>query len=171
MTRIIASCQALGADTYVYLKNTYNSNGPNKKSGYMRMNTTSGTAATDYAPGSTYEFQTAQPLPASTVQPVVGGVRKHFESYGTSSGLEHKLFDRTAVLTLDLRSSYAHTWYPAQVVVTDAGSERMNRPDPSGRNSSGRNANSSVAVQPSTASAIWSVAAIAASTREYPARR
>ena len=59
----------------------------------------------------------------------------------------------------------------ATVYSTDAGSERMKMPAPSGRNSSGRNANSSVAVQPTTASAIWSVAAIAASTRVYPARR
>ena len=54
----------------------------------------------------------------------------------------------------------------ATVYSTAAGSERMKMPAPSGRNSSGRNANSSVAVQPRTASAIWSVAAIAASTRE-----
>ena len=45
---------------------------------------------------------------------------------------------------------------------TAAGSERMKSPAPSGRNSSGTKASSSVAVQPSTASQIWSVAAIAA---------
>ena len=61
---------------------------------------------------------------------------------------------------------YATNSEASTVNSTAAGSERMNRPAPSGRNSSGRNANSSVTVQPSTASAIWSVAAIAASTRE-----
>jgi hypothetical protein len=54
----------------------------------------------------------------------------------------------------------------ATVNSTAAGSERMKIPAPSGRNSSGRKANSKVAVQPSTASAIWSVAAMAASVRE-----
>ena len=49
---------------------------------------------------------------------------------------------------------------------TAAGNERMKMPAPSGRNSSGRNANSSVAVQPITAIAIWSVAVMAASMRE-----
>jgi TonB-dependent receptor len=108
----------LGPDTYVYLKNSYNSNGPTKKSGYMRMNSSSGTAVTDYAPGSTYQFQTALPLPASIFQTLVGGVRKKFLSYGTSAGIEHKLFNRSAILTADVSYSYAHTWYPAQVVVT-----------------------------------------------------
>jgi TonB-dependent receptor len=108
----------LGPDTYVYLKNSYNSNGPNKKSGYMRMNTNSSTAVADYAPGSTYDFQTALPVPASIFQTVVGGVRKKFQSYGSSAGMEHKLFNRSATLTADVSYSYAHTWYPAQVAVT-----------------------------------------------------
>jgi TonB-dependent receptor len=108
----------LGPRTEVYLKNTYNANGPNKKSGYMRMNTTSGTAVTDYAPGSTYDFQTALPLPASIFQTVVGGVRKKFESYGSSAGLQHKFLEASAILDADLSFSKAHVWYPAQVAVT-----------------------------------------------------
>ena len=53
---------------------------------------------------------------------------------------------------------------------TAAGSERMNSPAPSGRNNSGRKPSTSVAVQPITASAIWSVARIAASTGGRPLR-
>ena len=53
---------------------------------------------------------------------------------------------------------------------TAAGSERTKSPAPSGRNSSGTKASSSVTVQPSTASQIWSVAAIAASRRGMPWR-
>ncbi len=64
-------------------------------------------------------------------------------------------------MTVNATNNDARTVYR-----TAAGNDRMNLPAPSGRNSSGRNANSSVAVQPSTASAIWSVAAIAASSRE-----
>lgn len=108
----------LGPDTYLYLKNTYNFNGPNKKSGYMRMHAAASTSVADYAPGSTYDFQTALPVPASIFQSVVGGVRKKFKSYGSSAGLQHKLFDRTAVLDIDASYSSAHTWYPAQVAVT-----------------------------------------------------
>jgi TonB-dependent receptor len=84
----------------------------------MRMNSSSGTAVTDYAPGSSYEFQTALPLPTSIFQTLVGGVRKKFESYGSSAGLQHKLFQGSAILDVDLSYSSAHTWYPAQVVVT-----------------------------------------------------
>ena len=53
---------------------------------------------------------------------------------------------------------------------TAAGSDRTKSPGPSGRKSSGTKASSSVTVQPSTASQIWSVAAMAASRRGMPWR-
>ena len=108
----------LSPDAYVYLKNTYNANGPEGKAGFLRMSSQSGTLATDYAPGSTYDFQTALPLATSTFRTLAGGVNKKFLSYGSSAGYQQKLFEKTAQLDVDLSYSYAHTWYPAQVIVT-----------------------------------------------------
>ncbi|HUR57812.1 MAG TPA: TonB-dependent receptor, partial [Opitutaceae bacterium] len=108
----------LSPDAYVYLKNTYNANGPHGKAGHLRMHAQAGTLATDYAPGSTYDFQTALPLATSTFRTNSGGVSKKFLSYGSSAGYQQKLFERTAQLDVDLSYSYAHTWYPAQVIVT-----------------------------------------------------
>ena len=48
---------------------------------------------------------------------------------------------------------------------TAIGMDRMNSPDPSGKNTSGRNASNKVAVQPITATEICFVATIAASFR------
>jgi TonB-dependent receptor len=108
----------LSSDAYLYLKNTYNENGPHGKAGFLRMSTQSGTLATDYAPGSTYDFQTALPLATSTFRTLAGGVNKKFLSYGSSAGYQQKLFQRTAQFDVDLSYSWAHTWYPAQVIVT-----------------------------------------------------
>jgi iron complex outermembrane recepter protein len=108
----------LSPDAYLYLKNTYNANGPHGKAGHLRMHAQSGTLATDYAPGSTYDFQTALPLATSTFRTNSGGVSKKFLSYGSSAGYQQKLFERTAQFDVDLSYSYAHTWYPAQVIVT-----------------------------------------------------
>jgi iron complex outermembrane receptor protein len=109
----------LSPDAYVYLKNTYNANGPHtRQAGHLRMHAQAGTLATDYAPGSTYDFVTALPLAGSTFRTNSGGVSKKFLSYGSSAGYQQKLFERTAQLDVDLSYSYAHTWYPAQVIVT-----------------------------------------------------
>ena len=55
-------------------------------------------------------------------------------------------------------------------VITANGRLRMNSPEPSGRNTKGRNAIISVAVQPTTASVICLVASMAAYVLECPSR-
>ena len=59
---------------------------------------------------------------------------------------------------------------PITVATTAEGSTRMNLPAVPGSTISGRNANTSTAVQPTMATKIWRVPAMAACTRLSPSR-
>ena len=73
-------------------------------------------------------------------------------------------------LAMNGMNSKATSSEPMTVAMTVMGNTRMNLPGVPGSNASGRNANTSVAVQPMMASAICRVPAMAACVRVNPMR-
>ena len=112
----------------VYLRNTYNENGhPHSTvSGSVRWDINTTAAAASFAPGSSYDFQTALPIAASTSQLISTRSQRLDSTYAVSGGYTTKLFsDESGYLDLDLSLSSTKSVFPStsqiRSVVTNIG--------------------------------------------------
>ena len=98
-------------NTTVYVKSTYSRN--KRRSGswpsYFRWKLTTTATAANFLPGSTYDLVNAR---NGTVDLESVVYLRESESAALSGGVEQKLFDRSATLTIDVNYSKNRTMYP-----------------------------------------------------------
>lgn len=102
-----------GPNTVLYLKTTANNTSTTSGSypSYFRWRVDVPQAAASFAPGSTYDVVTTNPVGTASVESVL--YKRESEAYTFAGGIEQKLFDRSAKLTLDASYNRNRTTYPA----------------------------------------------------------
>jgi hypothetical protein len=108
----------LSDSTYIYLKNTFNENGHKNYAGNVRWGVDVPNSPASFAPGSSYELQTALPSATSTSRILSTRSQRLDLSYAMSTGFEHKMMRGTALLSADLNFSSINSNFPSTSQVT-----------------------------------------------------
>ena len=97
----------LGSRTSVYWRNTLNENGHTGVAGNVQWTMATTASPASFAPGSTYDQQTALPTANSRSTLLSGRGERLDTTYATSAGISHRLFaDESGLLEVDF--NYSH---------------------------------------------------------------
>lgn len=108
----------LSESTYLYFKNTFNENGHKGYAGNVRWSVDVPNNAASFAPGSTYNLETALPSATSTSRILSTRSQRLDLSYAMSTGFEHKMMGGSALLSADFNFSTTNSFFPSTSQVT-----------------------------------------------------